>query len=318
MKTRKALTHTFLVAFVLAVVGLFVFGTFLSKSKVYGECLVKQQDCKDSVRSSASLHFRGLRPSAIDCEPNTVEISKDRISKNSGCSVQTLDNSNREERIKKAVADEMYYCWDQFLQGKENLFGDPGIYCNLCSIIEFRDAEKAKVKGLSDFIARQNIPNGEMTYYQFLTNGADPEAFEAEMSKSYPDKLSQEEIAGNKLMVVFVYAKSEDFVKKLSAYAFGTDIGGGVVKESGKNLGVALGARIAAAAGVRGASAAFGFLGGVPAVVTQAGFFAGGVAINTFLGQDPADWASFVTVREYSADQLNALGCSEITSKLSR
>lgn len=311
MESRHAeLMTTVLIAFVLLAIVLFVAAAFLNRVQTRTGCILEQQACKESVLANARVHLPGVRAASIDCRTQMVEIGDSRISKNNGCSVQTFRKDEREERIKKAVADEMYYCWDQFLQGKENLFGDPTVYCSLCSVITFHETD-AGVKGLSDFLVNERASGGEMSYYAFLSNGADAR-FSAEMER----KFREEELSGQKLMVLFVYAKRDDMAKKALSYAYGTDATGALLGGFGDDAVVLFGTRVIPSPLIRKAGSAFMRIGGTPMLAATGGTLAGSIALKALFGPDTAEWASYVTVRSYDPDAFSSIGCQQIVSKL--
>ena len=100
--------------------------------------LSAKQQCKQSVQQYAKLRIRGIftdiRAADIVCPVANVVISTDK-----------------DEKIKRQLADEMVDCFDNLGAGEFNLFdtkrGDATSYCVICSKISFTHKNK-QIPGL--------------------------------------------------------------------------------------------------------------------------------------------------------------------------
>jgi hypothetical protein len=76
--------------------------------------------------------------------------------------------SNSDDEAKRTIANEMYDCWDNFGQGKLELFDTKNEnFCAVCSVIGFSGV-KGDIDGFSEFLANEKIPTRDETYLEFL------------------------------------------------------------------------------------------------------------------------------------------------------
>lgn len=133
MLNKKAgLGHDTIVGLAIALVSL---GIILAVTSLFGqtsEDLLIRESCLTSVKNKESLRILSKPIKDIDLNCKTTH--------------HTLSTTDTEE-IQKILADELYYCWYEFGEGKRDFLGEwiPPVYgiksidhqCFLCSKIDF-------------------------------------------------------------------------------------------------------------------------------------------------------------------------------------
>jgi hypothetical protein len=110
------------------------------------------------------------------------------------------------EKIKAAVANKMYDCWDNFGKGKLNIFPSERladeIFCVVCSSISF-EKKGETVNGFMQYLVDNNAPLVSQSYY-YDFNGVNPSTEEYNALASNPtDAINTD----NKYGVLFAYGK---------------------------------------------------------------------------------------------------------------
>ena len=190
-----------------------------------------------------------------------------------------------EEAAKKKIADAMYNCYYQFGRGEKELFSGSGTFCFVCSTIDFEDAGK-KITQLTEFnkYLFENYANTKETHAQYLYKDQTEKTRETlkktgEYTKTRPVQ---------KLGIIFTYDRG------LTSDTKWDILKGGAVGGAGAIIAIAL-APIS-----------------VPTILATAivagGAYAGGYGVYT-LGEFTR--LTGVTLKPYSADELNKLGCTQ-------
>ena len=221
-------------------------------------------------------------------------------------------------------------CWRQFGEGKLELFGQSGVYCGICSYVEFKDHHK--LHGLNSYLFNRKEPGTTMTYAAYLSgtstfSSTEIDAIETARSR-YPDLLDPTK--QDLYATVFYYVKGQaddahDLIARLQAAAPGAasatagygllTAGYGLVR-----VGQAVGAMIAIpAVGITAETPAL-VLGistiGVAATGIAGIFVVGGTAyaaLQAKLKQTPYQWYSSVWFVPLKKEQLAQMGCTELT-----
>ncbi|MBW2990155.1 hypothetical protein KY348_00450 [Candidatus Woesearchaeota archaeon] len=83
-------------------------------------------------------------------------------------------NGLTEDIVNWVIAEELRWCWWQFLEGKKsllnmkNFFGSAERTCFLCTEITFDESVKTdEFKNFFKYTKEKTMPNSEMTYYQY-------------------------------------------------------------------------------------------------------------------------------------------------------
>jgi hypothetical protein len=216
--------------------------------------------------------------------------------------------SKDDETVKRRIADAMALCWDQYGQGKGELFDTrDNNYCAICSQLTFKN--KKTVSGLTEFLMKEKptVVSSE-SYFEYLTSvEANDDSFRtyenSELKKKGEDVINLE----NPLAVIFMMDKD--------AYPDGK------LLKTGKLEGAAIGAGGGLAAsfiiglllcttGV-GCFAGIGVIGSA-AVIALAG--AGGSKLGYAAGSDhAAEWDARIVLWDYN--KLDQLSCTKLEGK---
>lgn len=189
--------------------------------------------------------------------------------------------SNDAEAAKHTVADAMYNCYYQFARGEKNLFSDEGTFCFICSTIDFESKAK-DLKELPAFTKYlfENYGDAKNSYAQYFYKSD----FNKVKESVKASKLYLAPVKADKLGVLFVYRKFK----------------------SGREVAIEQGLYSIAQTLW-------------PSALPPVQMSALGIAGSTYLfGQTIGDYTyggDVVLVNPYSAENLNALGC---TAKISQ
>lgn len=264
--------------------------------------------CKGSVLRNAQLRINGIEfPTDIHCPARNVLIKETKEVKD-------------QKEAKDLMAKEMYYCWDQYGEGKLNLFKDEGTFCAVCSFIRI-DSEFS-LTGLPYYLMNNQIPDKSgRLYYDYFSKG-----FQTDKAKSVlgdalknpkvVDEATHSTLEKGDYAVVFVYAKGKDELEKLKRHLTAGTFAG----QAGLVIGAGGGAL--AAGGTMMALTTIGVVAGPPGwVVLGAGAAAFGVVYGIseglsfiFSSDNVPEWASFIVLRSWNEKETasllqNDLGC---------
>lgn len=155
---KKAITTSVIMYVVLALFVLFVIIIFIGTVKEGQEKLLTKETCKRSVEtiSATKLRVKGFQLFDKFGSPQTLN-----------CATQYLTAGAGQE--KKVLANAMFDCWDEFGQGKKEIFDTAkGNYCVVCSRVEFTN--KGEVTEFTKYLIETKIPGTEKTYFNYLNN----------------------------------------------------------------------------------------------------------------------------------------------------
>lgn len=273
--------------------------------------------CKGSVIRNAQLRINGLEfPTDIRCPARNVLIKE-----------------KESDKANDLIAKEMYYCWDQYGEGKLNLFTDESTYCAICSFIHVDTNQP--VTGLQDYLTQTQIPDKSGRLYSDYLAGFQTTRAEAVLGaiKNEPvvEKNMQSSLPGkNDYAVIFVYAKGNDQIRRVInhltlstaeskvglAYGAFAGLGAGTAAGGAVATGLMVAGAVGLAAGppgwvVIGAGAAIGIAGGALT----------GWVISFFASPKVPEWAAFTVLREWNgADTAkiltDGLGCESLPVQL--
>ena len=113
--------------------------------------IVAKEECKVGVNAHAKSRLRYKDFSGdIKCPTVYLKITHEK-----------------EDVIKKKIADAMYDCWDGWQNGKLDIFADDSVYCHICTRITFD--KDIKINDFANYLATKNIPGQKISYLQYLT-----------------------------------------------------------------------------------------------------------------------------------------------------
>ena len=291
MNSKKAVLNKFLISSVIILVTILIIAAFQSS-------FFKKTDkgtAKEICKSSVLMHSMGRMGSfSLDLEAKcpTQEVY-----------IKTNDDNQRKYELAKT----MYDCWDQFGEGKLELFGDEEtIYCHVCHVIAFKDKD-SEVEGFPDYLATKSIPGmNKISYLDFFMNYETPHSkgVVQEMDPQDTESIKEATIDTSKTYAtIFAYAKGEDGMAKIKTFLSGE----GQASHSFL-IGVGIGAGAAILVGVGLVSNPVGW------IILGVGVVVMGVAaaISYFFDDNEVEWSSFILFREYDEDALTDIGCEYI------
>ncbi len=109
-------------------------------------------DCTSSVRAVAELK----------------QLSEGKLHQDITCPLRniTVDKNNVYD-VEREIADEMVTCWQMWGEGKLDLFEDDGVYCHVCSQINF-EKNSMTVPAFQDFLDANHPAGNTATYAALL------------------------------------------------------------------------------------------------------------------------------------------------------
>jgi len=208
-----------------------------------------------------------------------------------------------------AVADELYTCWNQWGEGKLELFkAEDSVFCAVCSVIEF-DTKDRKIPGLLTTLNSRVIPGGGMSYFEYLSGVQVTEGIQGkldEMAASQQDVID----TSQDMSIVFTYAKDAR-VSKNEGLIWGLGIGSAIGLVAGGILAIVFLPAGVAVLSVTIISASTVAITTAAATTLAAG--AAGGLIGYQLGHDTsANWDARIIAVPYNRDQLqDRLKCTD-------
>ncbi|MBS3119419.1 hypothetical protein J4475_01195 [Candidatus Woesearchaeota archaeon] len=298
LKRKGEIAQWMVVTMIIAVIGLLVLTFFLVTVNRQASENADRTICKQSVLTASKLPLaRELLSKSINCEANQI----------------TLDKKMTGYQAKKAMADEMYYCWDSFGRGELNLFSDKDeVYCHVCSIISV--STEQPVTGLPYFLLKEPSPDrNQETYARVLKVAKSPNAdkvladFNEEEIKAFQ---SAELEPGRDYGVFFVYAKGVSVNQWLELFS-NDDIPTGFIAggTAGAETAVLQSVIAWTTKGPGGILKSRGrILGRAGTVGLVAGF---GAEILAELSKQ-SDWMAMTVLSEFQPETFRQLGCTNI------
>lgn len=287
---------------VLIVFGIALLLFLLWLTSMNNEDTLKEAECRESIR----IHTLLVRSSGanadpdIKCEPHEKRVSGDQ------------------DTMRRAVADELLFCWQRWMNGEAELFVDEGTYCNPCSILTFSTKERS-INGLNDFLQKESPTKGGLTYAEELfplsTDGFSNEKQEVPELPILTDQT---------YAVVFYHDKNhstkslldavkEDPMKVVNAF----DEAGGGVKAGALIFGIPTlivgGVCTFISGGICAPVTAGSTLAATGVGAILGGALFGGRAVQD--GLIYPEWFSFVMVIPHNGTTYRNLGCESIHQK---
>lgn len=280
LKISKKAMFSYIVVIIIFLIILLIFISFQLRIKDTTEQETSKTICKASVKKAALMN-------------NILRVFESEIN----CPTSDIYIDTKDENFAKAkIAESMYDCWNQFLEGKENLFSDENIYCSVCSRVHLEDPE---IDEFSRYLATKKVPGKKYSYLDYISGYSTQGSEEVlgKLSISQLKELENETIYPDDYAVIFVHAKGKDHLEKLSDHFSG--------KTTAGKIGY-IGAGTAAGTGLV-----------IAALVSNpVGWIVGGslgtaslVTSYLYSPDNYPEWASFVVFRKYESSALEELGC---------
>jgi hypothetical protein len=275
------------------IIGCVVMGIAIGKE---ADRAAKRDTCTKSLQMSA-IKLEGL----ADKFGNPVDIRCSTDYENYG----TQDD----QEIKKIIADKMVECWDQYGQGKSELFDTKdNNYCVVCSRLSFD--KKTELENFTSFLDHNIAPYKKMTYLEYLSGVSVQNFDESGYENSKIENLDRVPIK-EPMAVMFTMDKNANpgawtGVEDTKLVSTGT----GIAIGTGIGVGATIIGTVLITAGT--VSCPFSVGAGCIVAIVGATIIGGGVAggtIGYIAGASrTADWDAKVMVWPY--DKLNELDCT--------
>lgn len=156
MKNNKAVTLGFelIIVIIVTIAFAIIYFLYLQDFRIFGENLSDYTICKNSNIENAKLKLKLIN-----------QIIQERSGNRCRTHYLTVPKGKEFEFIAKNMAS----CWDQYLEGKEELFDtEDNNYCAFCSVLTFED--KKQLKGLTNYLIEKEVTGKKVKYHQYLTN----------------------------------------------------------------------------------------------------------------------------------------------------
>ncbi|MBI2652900.1 hypothetical protein HYX00_05525 [Candidatus Woesearchaeota archaeon] len=266
--------------------------------KGYADITAKEE-CKVGVNAHAKLRLRYDDFSGdIKCQTVYLKV-----------------NREKEDVIKKKIADAMYDCWGRWQNGKLDLFAGDSVYCHICTRITFD--KDVKINGFANYLATKNIPGQKISYLQYLTT-------ERTQNSDFLDELEDREIAdtldaskNNEYAVIFSYIKGKKYVHEYSKKVAYTAPGAGLTI-----IGLGLIYYTPAVTAAVASIPIVGTAAAIPAgsLVATTGTITFGIgALWDYLAwkyvEVPFEHISLISLIPYDVDSIKSLNCRELPIK---
>jgi len=286
MNKKADKKYVVIVGLVLLVLVVVIMLTFTKSWANVTNLLIEKNNCKQSVLA-ASIDIKGVQfQNKIDCPTK-----------------YTLITEKDPEKIKAQIAKSLAYHWDNFGQGKLNIFKKEGKYCVVNEVFDFKEKNK-QITGMTRYLFENNVPGTNIRYVDFIagrstqmTNYLDDQSIAVKFNQNF-DKQSID--TNKKYAIIFSQTVAKDWFSNLK------DNAGGAGKAS-------------IFAGVLGVGAGGAVVGGICLLVSGGvcvvpmllyGAVAGGfVGVATFLSGEDPQYVSAIRLIEYDDYSLTTLGC---------
>jgi len=279
-----------IIVLIIAVGFALIYFMWLKDYRTFAEDLTDYTICKNSNFENAKTKLK------ID---NQVIAEK----KGNKCRTEylTVPKGQDEDQELKFIARKLAGCWDQYLEGREDLFyTEDNTFCAICSVLYFDDDEK-EITDLISYLMNNEVPTKPgKSYFQYISRIRLTDGQLQEVEDAQRDKKLGTVDTGTPQSIIFVEGKD---VNPGSLTGYSSTVSG--------IAGFAIGATVTAvvavaatvctlslvcAAGVTGAAIVVGTAGG------GAGYFLG--------SDDNPDLDSRVLLWPYNNEDLKQLKCT--------
>ncbi|MFH0870021.1 MAG: hypothetical protein V1866_03110 [archaeon] len=192
MKSKKAMAMESLVALIIIIaVTLFVLLYYLKEKNKY-DVYSDREVCRESaLAQSISTYVEGSGDLvSLSCPTNNIQFFNNHVEKNGKTLVVRDVDSNKnikkfkqldDKIVDQVLAEEMRWCWYQFLEGQKELFSrnllgaglrgvlsDAYAFCYICDEVYFDESiSQADFGTIKQYLMKTKMPNTELTYYNY-------------------------------------------------------------------------------------------------------------------------------------------------------
>ncbi len=266
---------------------------------------IPYEKCRDSVYTAASFHTKLYDfPAKLNCPVRNVKIGD-------------LSSESSQREAKTRIAQSMMTCFNQFGNGKLELYGGPGAYCQICDYVDFSD-KKNTLAGMNSYLFSTKIPGSTKTYAESLAGVATfsnevLSQLEKHKTADYIDPTKQDQYA-----VIFYHAKGRD-----SLDVFTDTLQTALIPAAGAIMGLGVmytgGAVIAASAWTGVAMLQYTGVAVGGALQFKGGLLALGsmipTVLSTYVKSTQFQWYSSVWFVPLERNSLERMGCTEVRTK---
>jgi len=270
---------TLVLSFVIVTLVLLVCVMMIAKLKGFDDDLNEDSPCATQVIAHSAI----------------AGVSKELVAPGIVCPTRLVElESNDEDEVRTAIADEMLRCWNTWGKGELRLFGDKELaYCHVCSMINTPGT--ANVAGMPRFLDTRTAKNGQ-TYSALLQGKKSGEYFNDTDFKQYATAVMPTQPA---VGVIFYYAKGQKWYDKLyndiagqpAVGATSGAVGGAVITVLVVGTVVSGGTTLVAAGVIGAASGAVGGLW------------------YSIRGREDMSYMTLVVARPITKAEIDKLGC---------
>ncbi|MEK6874788.1 MAG: hypothetical protein AABX52_03515, partial [Nanoarchaeota archaeon] len=296
MKRANIINETTL-GIIILIITLFLAIYYWSQLFSTVESGIPTEICRDSIYKAALLHTKSFDfGSAITCDTENLYIND-------------IQSEEAQHKTRYDIAQTMTSCWSRFGQGKLELFAGSGIYCGICSYIEFKD-KTTPLTGLNTYLLTTKMPNNKHTYAEYLSGYTT-------FTSQQLDKIEE----NRKQLPDMIDPAVQDLYATIIVYA----------KGRGEMTQIFMTNLEAAAPGAAGMVAGYGMIKAgilimsvIPIIGTTTGLTiatAGGIlatgstayaAVLAYLKNTPYQWYASTWFVPLTKQKLEQLGCTEL------
>ncbi|MBI2133343.1 hypothetical protein HYU11_01535 [Candidatus Woesearchaeota archaeon] len=317
---RKGVTVSAIMSLILLAITIFALLSYTGLITSGIESGFSREPCKQSVIRHSNLHIKSYNPpdEIINCPPTYLEFEKTKYSIEYRGKTRSIKLGDHAE---KPIADEIYNCWNQFGEGKLDLFGGPKKYCSVCSIITFKEDMEINGYQFLDYLRKNTVPNKELakegiTYLDYMRGKKG--GIKPEIDTKNREELKQTTFdPDSAYAVVFVYAKSEPMLENMMEFI-------GKYWESNSGKISVIGGAVMLAGGFAVGVTGVGLPAGAALVVAGGAAIIRGITLETAMDASIEayskkniirDWTAFTIFGKYDENLLKDLGCEELPVK---
>ncbi|MBT7903487.1 hypothetical protein HN587_06510 [Candidatus Woesearchaeota archaeon] len=299
VKFKKAqISLKLLKSLVIAIMGLLLLLGIIFLVKGGSEDIQYNTRCKSSVQSHArmiSLDLDDQPGNEIDCPTKYLTLK-----------------GSKEAQLKKEFANEIFYCWNNFGEGKLQLFSaTDDKFCVVCSVISFQKKD-LQLERFDKFLQTKKIPvkirDRRYTYAEYVSGGHQTNTGVVD-NTGQPDNTFLD--TSKTYAVLFTYFK-ESYWSKLKGALWGAGIAMAAI--------IVVGVVIVATGGSAAPLVALvltkaGSL--ATAAIVVSGGAAGASAVDGNTLTSGADWDARLIITEWNAQDIAKFKCNSLEGKSS-
>jgi len=318
---KKGQQYQLIATLIIMVMILGMYYVYLRPVKEKGLISITDETCMLSVRAAAEGKFLGfISRKTSDFRGKIICPPKDTMLKGD------IESKRAQRKARSEIAMDMAKCWRNYGRGKLPLFEEEGIFCGICSWVEFSEKEK-EIEGMKKYLATrllpenfriaQNMPKGS-SFADYLANAKQPkfDRFFPDVEKFYEVAEKRGEALADTIDTTKLYAVNYVYFRGEDGW---TDFitAGGATPQAG-SVAMGLFASSGTLFGAVAIMIATGPIGWTGLAILGTATFVVGVAsfITSQLLQEPPAVGAMVMFNEYDKEMFDLLQCEELVAEL--